>query len=91
MRVDGKRVDLSAEQYDALMQSSGKPAKMYLDQQVQTPVWRSMEYDHRAGFIKQTMEDFRAAGREALKRRCPKLDAANDGAPPLPPGFAMAN
>jgi hypothetical protein len=62
---------LSAEQYDALMQSSGKPAKMYLDQQVQTPVWRSMEYDHRAGFIKQTMEDFHAAGRGGVEAALP--------------------
>ncbi len=36
-RIDGQRVDLTPEQYDELVQLSGRPAKAYLDQQVRSP------------------------------------------------------
>ncbi len=96
LRVDGERVDLTAEQYDALAQVTGKPAKMYLDQEMRTPEWRSMGYDERVEFIKDTMREFRAAGTEALKQRYPELAGsgdrrpANDALPPPPPGYKIA-
>lgn len=89
MTVDGERVDLTAEQFDALVQLSGQPAKTYLDQQVGSPGWRSTDADERAEFIKEAMPD----GTEALKQRYPELVGTRRGSrsalPPLPPGFQM--
>jgi hypothetical protein len=95
LRIDGKRVDLTAEQYDELVQLSGQPAKKYLDGFVKTDEWRSMAMEERVEFLKETMKEFRATAREALKERYPELVGttapapANSNLPPLPPGFAL--
>jgi hypothetical protein len=92
LRIEGQRVDLTPEQYDELVQLSGQPAKKYLDQEVRSPAWRQMRDDERAEFVKETMEEFRAAGRDALKARYPELGEglAPDDAPAPPPGFGTS-
>jgi endonuclease YncB( thermonuclease family) len=72
--VDGKHTPLSAQQYDELTQLSGKPAKQYLEQAIQSPDYRSMDDDARTEFIKDSLADFREAGRDALLERHPELD-----------------
>lgn len=69
-KVDGQRVDLTPERYHELAQLSGQPAKSYLDGVLKTREYRSSA-DERAEFIKETLEAFRAAGREAPKQRYP--------------------
>lgn len=73
MRVDGKRVDLTPEQYDELMQLTGKPAEQYLDEFMRTDEWRSMRDDERVEFVRETLSEFREAVRDALRQRYPEL------------------
>jgi hypothetical protein len=99
LKVRGQRFDLTAKQYDELLQLSGKPAKQYLEGFIQTDEWRDMRDDERADFVSETLKEFRAAGREALKEMYPELSGARrpatagakeSTAPPLlPPGFVM--
>jgi hypothetical protein len=85
MKADGKRVDLTPQQYDELLQLSGPPAKQYLRGVLDTPEWKSMRDDERAEFVKEAMKEFRVIGRAALKERYPELAGAdaNEGAVPL--------
>ncbi len=46
-----------------------------------------MNDDERAEFVKETMEKFRAVGRDALKARYPELAAVPGAASALPSGF----
>jgi hypothetical protein len=45
--VDGRRVDLSAKQYDELVQMGGHAAKQYLEQAIKSPNYRAMGDDER--------------------------------------------
>ena len=84
LRTDGQTVQLTPEQYDVYLQMSGKPARQYLEQQIRTPEWRSMDADTKREFLKGTMEEFRASARDGLKERFPELEAGN--LPPIPKG-----
>lgn len=64
--IEGRKVDLTAEQYDELVQLSGKPAKQYLSAYIQSPEWRRMTDAERVEFAKEALSDFRKAGRAAL-------------------------
>ena len=74
---------MDAKQYDELVQLSGQPAKQYLEQQASSPEWRSMNDGERREMVKETLTEFRQAGRAALLDRHPELvggkpTAAND-------------
>lgn len=69
--VDGQRVELSPEQYADLVQRTGKPAKQYLNEFIRSDEWRSMPDDARVELVRDTLGEFREAGREALKKRYP--------------------
>ena len=98
LRIDGKTHMLSPKQYDVYVQLSGKPARQYLEQFIQTPEWQAMDADTQREFLKETMKEFRASAREGLMERYPelqpggKLPPVADGfeLPPLPPGFQLA-
>jgi hypothetical protein len=97
LRIEGKTHTLTAEQYDAYVQLSGQPARLYLEQFTRTPEWRSMDDDTRRELLKETMTEFRASAREGLKERYPELQGGKlppmpEGyvLPPLPPGFVLA-
>ena len=87
LRIDGKTVQLTPEQYNAYVQLAGRPARQYLEQQIRTPEWRSMDADIKCEFLKETMTEFRASAREGLKERFPELQAGK--LPPMPKGFVM--
>ena len=97
LRIDGKTVQLTPEQYDTYVQLSGQPAKQYLEQFTASDEWRVMDDDTRREFLKETMTEFRASAREGLKERHPELQArgkmppmpAGYELPPLPPGFVL--
>ncbi len=74
--VNSQSVDLTAEQYDEFVQLTGKPAKLYLDEFMATPEWRSMPDPERVEFVKETLAEFRDIGRDALKARYPELAGA---------------
>lgn len=83
LMIEGRRVNLDAKQYDELVQLSGQPAKQYLEEQVSSPEWHSMNDGERREFVKETLKEFREAGRDALLERHPELvggkpTAAND-------------
>lgn len=83
LTIEGRRVDLTPEQYDKLVQLSGAPAKQYLEEQIRSPEWRSMNDGERREFVKEALADFRQAGRAALLELHPELvggkpTAAND-------------
>lgn len=99
IRVDGERVDLTAEQFGEMAQLSGQLAKRYLDEFIGSDEWRSMRDDERVEFVSDTLSEFREAARAALKERHPELggSSASEPAatrappalPPLPPGFTL--
>jgi hypothetical protein len=104
LTIEKRRVDLSPEQYDELVQLSGKPAKQALEQAIASPEWRSMDDAERIELVKDTMADFREAARAVLIERHPELAGSaspsrrstsdqsrpQPGAlPPLPPGFTL--
>ena len=98
LRIDGKTVRLTREQYDVYLQLSGKLAGQYFEQFVRTPEWNQMDHDTRREFLKETMTEFRASARDGLKERYPELQAGGNmppipegyKLPPLPPGFVLA-
>jgi hypothetical protein len=73
LTIEGRRVNLGAKQYDELVQLTGQPAKQYLEQQVGSPEWRSMNDGERRELVKETLAEFRAAGRDALLANHPEL------------------
>jgi len=73
LTIEGKRLDLDAQQYDELVQLSGKPAKQYLDELIRSPEWRSMTDVDGVEAVKNAMADFRDPGRAALLERPRKL------------------
>lgn len=85
MKIEGKRVDLTPEQFDELVQLSGQPAKKYLDGVVRLPMWRQMRDDERVEFVREALKEFRAAGREGLIERHPELKGADLGDEPAVP------
>lgn len=94
--VEGESVELSAKQYDELVQLSGKPARAYVEGFVRSAEYQAMNDAERSAAIKEAMNDFRAAGREALKERYPELGGGTefraiprhpDGFVPPPAGF----
>ena len=88
LRIDGKTHTLSPKQYDVYVQLSGKPARQYLEQFIQTPEWQSMDADTQREFLKETMTEFRASARDGLKERYPELQAGGK-MPPIPEGYRL--
>lgn len=99
LKVRGKRFDLTPQQYDELVQLSGKPAKQYFDGFMLTDEWRQMPDHERVDLVQETLKEFRAAGREALKERHPEFGGGQrrgspraapvDAPTPPPPGFVL--
>ena len=87
LKVRGQRFDLTPQQYDELMQLTGKPAKQYLDGFMQSEEWQKMPDSERVEFVQETLKEFRDIGREALKDRYPELSGGTRSTPPLPPGY----
>jgi hypothetical protein len=71
--IGGQRVPLDANQYDELVQLSGKPAHQYLSEQMKTSDWKTMSDEERRQLVKDTLEDFRATARAELLERHPEL------------------
>jgi endonuclease YncB( thermonuclease family) len=95
IRIEGKAVNLSPPLYDEFVQLSGQPAKKYLEQQIRTRDWRSMNDEDRRQFVKDTLAEFRDTAREELIKRHPELGGATpspaNDLPALPPGFRLSN
>ncbi|URD60482.1 thermonuclease family protein [Sphingomonas sp. KRR8] len=91
--VQGKRVDLNAQQYDQLVQLAGKPARTYLAQYVASPEYQAMSDEQRRDAISEAMKDFRASGVDALRGMYPELGGGYGlgDVKPLPPGFSLNN
>ena len=81
LRIEGKRVDLTPEQYDQFIQLAGKPAKQALDQAIRSPAWRGMRDDERVDFVKETLKDFRGSAKDALLQMHPELAAGKPATP----------
>jgi DNA-binding response OmpR family regulator len=102
LRVNGKRVDLTPQQFDELQQLTGKPARAYLEQHISSAEWKRMNDDERVEFVREAFKEFRATARDTLKQRYPELggeekpkrgnrsEPANSNFPPLPPGARFA-
>lgn len=74
--VDGKRVELTPEQYSYFVQLSGKPAKKYFEEMIDTRRWKRMDDEHRREFMKKKLEGFRATARGQLRDMFPELQSA---------------
>lgn len=79
--VQGKRVPLTAQQYDDLVQMTGHAAKAYLDGYIRSKEWRAMTDDERRDSVQDAFKEFRATARDELRQRYPSL-AINS--PPSP-------
>jgi hypothetical protein len=77
--IEGRRVDLTQQQYDDYLQLAGQPAKQYLEQQIASPEWQAMTDEDRRQTVRDAMADFRDAARTALLERHPELSAAEAG------------
>lgn len=95
MKVDGRNVQLTPEQFRAYVELSGKAAKSYFNEFIKTREWRAMTDDERREAVKDALGEFRASARDELKQRYPDLAGTRPvGArrdefvpPPPPPGF----
>ena len=88
VRADGVDHKLTPEQYAYYVQMSGKPAKVHLEQYVQTPEWKGLTDDERRDYLQETMKEYRAEARGQLLEMFPAL-GANGDRPPSPPGYAL--
>jgi hypothetical protein len=89
LTIDGEKRKLTPAQYSAYVQLSGKPAKSYFDQFIQTDDWKSMTIEEQRDEAKDALKEFRESAREQLKQMFPELSKAG-AIPPPPPGFMLA-
>jgi endonuclease YncB( thermonuclease family) len=80
LTVDGKQVELTPEQYSYYVQLSGKPAKKYFEDMLDSRRWQRMSDEHKREFMKKKLEGFRATARGQLKDMFPELQSAKKAA-----------
>ena len=89
VRANGVDRKLTPEQYAYYVQMSGKPAKVHLEQYIQTADWRGLTDDERRDYLQETLKEYRAEARGQLLVMFPALSATGDR-PPLPLGYQPA-
>ena len=88
LTVNGKKVELTPEQFADYVHLSGSAAKTWLDSYIKSDEWRAMSDDERRDAVKDGFKDFRDAARDELKRHYPELQGSVGEAPPVPPPSA---
>lgn len=73
---DGNSIELTAEQYDQLVQLAGKPAKEALAKEISSPEWRRLSDDEKRKTIREIVNDFRDAARDTLRDQMPVINSA---------------
>ena len=76
LKVEGKAVELTSEQYSYYVQLSGNPARKHFEQFMGSRRWGRMSDDQLRSYLREKMADFRATARGQLKEMLPELQSA---------------